>query len=158
MDPPIDQSSGLTDAEAQRRLTLEGPNELGSSKPRNILAIGLEVLREPMFLLLVAAASLYFAMGDHADALMLLASVLVVMAITIVQERRTERSLDALRDLSSPRALVVRSGRRRRIAGREVVRGDILLLSEGDRVPAEERIHGTGHRAIPPARIQRSDL
>src|SRR6185312_2591978 len=124
MDPRIDQSSGLTDAEAQRRLTLEGPNELASSKPRNILAIALEVLREPMFLLLVAAASLYFAMGDHADALMLLASVLVVMAITIVQERRTERAVDALRDLSSPRALVVRSGQRRRIAGREVVRGD----------------------------------
>jgi P-type Ca2+ transporter type 2C len=137
MDPRIDQSSGLTDAEAQRRLTLEGPNELASSKPRNILAIALEVLREPMFLLLVAAASLYFAMGDHADALMLLASVLVVMAITIVQERRTERAVDALRDLSSPRALVVRSGQRRRIAGREVVRGDILVLSEGDRVPAD---------------------
>ena len=68
---------------------------------------------------------------------MLLGFVFVVMAITIVQERRTERALEALRDLSSPRALVIRDGVRQRIAGREVVRGDIVVLSEGDRVPAD---------------------
>ena len=68
---------------------------------------------------------------------MLLGFVFVVMGITIVQERRTERALDALRDLSSPRALVIRDGRQRRIAGREVVRGDIIVLAEGDRVPAD---------------------
>ena len=90
-----------------------------------------------MFVLLVAAGGVYLLMGEPRDALVLLASVLIVMAITIVQERRTERALDALRDLSSPRALVVRGGQQRRIAGRDVVRGDILLLSEGDRVPAD---------------------
>jgi P-type Ca2+ transporter type 2C len=137
LDGSLDELPGLTEAEALQRLTLEGPNELASAKPRGLLAIGLEVIREPMFLLLVAAATLYFAMGKLGDALMLLASVLLVMAITVIQERRTERALDALRDLSSPRALVLRSGQRRRIAGREVVRGDILLLSEGDRIPAD---------------------
>jgi Ca2+-transporting ATPase len=137
LDGSLDELPGLTEAEAQQRLTLEGPNELASAKPRGLLAIGLEVIREPMFLLLVAAATLYFAMGKLGDALMLLASVLLVMGITVIQERRTERALDALRDLSSPRALVLRSGQRRRIAGREVVRGDILLLSEGDRIPAD---------------------
>ena len=90
-----------------------------------------------MFLMLVAAGALYLVMGSPGDALMLLGFVFVVMAITIVQERRTERALDALRDLSSPRALVIRGGVRRRIAGREVARGDILVLSEGDRVPAD---------------------
>ncbi len=129
--------SGLDDQEARSRLSSDGPNELPASKPRGLLAISLEVVREPMFLLLVAAAALYFLMGELRDSLVLLASVLIVIAITVIQERRTERALDALRDLSSPRALVVRGSQRRRIAGREVVRGDILLLSEGDRVSAD---------------------
>jgi Ca2+-transporting ATPase len=129
--------AGLSEAEAARRLEVDAPNELPSSKPRGILAIAAEVAREPMFVLLVAAGSLYLAMGELGDALMLLGFVFVVMGITVVQERRTERALDALRDLSSPRALVVRAGQRRRIAGREVVRGDVLLIAEGDRVPAD---------------------
>ena len=94
--------NGLSEDEAQRRLVTEGPNELPTEKPRGFLAIALEVAREPMFLMLVAAGSLYLLMGEPADALMLLGFVLVVMTITIVQERRTERALDALRDLSSP--------------------------------------------------------
>ncbi len=90
-----------------------------------------------MFVLLVAAGTLYLIMGKPGDALVLLGFVFVVMGITVVQERRTEHALDALRDLSSPRALVIRMGQRRRIAGREVVRGDVLVLNEGDRVPAD---------------------
>ena len=129
--------SGLSEEQARRRFVEEGPNELAASKPRGALRIGLEVVREPMFVLLIAASSLYFVMGKLGDALMLLASVLIVLVITVFQEQRTERALDALRDLSSPRALVVRSGRRQRIAGREVVRGDVLLVSEGDRIPAD---------------------
>jgi len=128
---------GLSEQEAGARLLGEGPNELPSQKKRSLLAIGLEVAREPMFLMLVAAGGLYLLMGEMADALMLLGFVFVVMAITIIQERRTERALEALRDLSSPRALVVRDGVHRRIAGREVVRGDLVVLSEGDRVPAD---------------------
>ena len=133
----LDGLTGLTEAEAHRRLVEDGPNELAAAKPRGLLSISLEVVREPMFLLLIAASSLYFVMGKLGDALMLLASVLIVLVITVIQERRTERALEALRDLSSPRALVIRSGRRQRIAGREVVRGDVLLVAEGDRVPAD---------------------
>lgn len=99
--------------------------------------IVLDVAREPMFLLLVAAGAVYLILGSTGDALMLLSFVLVVMGITIYQERKTERVLEALRDLTSPRALVVRDGERKRIPGREVARGDILILSEGDRVPAD---------------------
>lgn len=129
--------SGLSEEQAQRRLVEEGPNELASARSRGPLRIALEVALEPMFLLLMAAASLYFVMGKLGDALMLLASVLIVLVITVFQEQRTERALEALRDLSSPRALVIRSGRRQRIAGRDVVRGDVLLVAEGDRIPAD---------------------
>ncbi len=128
---------GLGAAEARARLLQEGLNELPAQQKRSLLTIGLEVAREPMFLMLVAAGSLYLVMGELADALMLLGFVFVVMAITIIQERRTERALEALRDLSSPRALVVRDGVHQRIAGREVVRGDLVVLAEGDRVPAD---------------------
>jgi Ca2+-transporting ATPase len=131
---------GLADEEASRRLQEEGPNELPASKPRGVLRLLGDVVSEPMFLLLVACGAIYLVLGDRREALMLLGFVLVVMGITFFQERRTERSLHALRDLSSPRALVVRNNAARRIPGRAVVRGDIVLLAEGDRVPADMRL------------------
>jgi Ca2+-transporting ATPase len=135
LDPK--QFPGLSEAEAAKRLKEEGYNELPSSRRRSIWTIALEVVREPMFLLLVACGIIYFFLGDVHEALMLLGFVVVVMGITMYQERKTERALEALRDLSSPRALVIRDGSERRIAGREVVRGDILVVKEGDRVPAD---------------------
>ena len=139
VQPVFDVASitGLSEASVAVRLREEGYNELPSSRQRSVLAIALEVVREPMFLLLVVCGLLYMVMGEPTDALMLLGFVFVVMGITIFQERRTERALEALKDLSSPRALVVRDGRQQRIAGREVVRGDIVLVAEGDRVPAD---------------------
>jgi Ca2+-transporting ATPase len=131
---------GLSPAEAAARLAVEGCNELPGARPRTTLAIALEVLREPMFLLLVAAGAIYFVLGDVGEAAMLASFVLVVLGITIYQEQRTERVLEALRDLSSPRALVVRGGEQQRIAGREVVRGDVIVLTEGDRVPADAAV------------------
>lgn len=128
---------GLSSAEAARRLAVEGYNELTPPRRRGIATLLLEVAREPMFLLLVAAGSIYLLLGSVSEALMLLFFVFFIMTLTVLQERRTERVLEALRDLSSPRALVVRDGRPQRIAGREVVRGDILLFAEGDRVAAD---------------------
>jgi Ca2+-transporting ATPase len=128
---------GLTSAEAAALLKEQGPNELPAGKRRGILRIAVEVMREPMFLLLVACGVLYLAVGDMQEAFMLLAFIFFVMGITLYQERKTERALEALHELSSPRALVIRDGSPHRIAGREVVRGDIILLSEGDRVPAD---------------------
>lgn len=133
----IAPSKGLSEADAQELLRIEGYNELPSAKPRSIFAIAFDVIREPMFLLLVAGSLLYLILGDLLEALMLLGFVLIVMGITFYQERKTERALEALRDLSSPRALVIRDGIERRIAGREVVPGDLIILSEGDRVPAD---------------------
>ena len=137
--PDVDHQTwqGLSDAEAAARLQVEGFNELPSAKPRSIFAIAWEVVREPMFLLLVACGIIYLILGDKEEALMLLGFVGVVMGITLYQERKTERALEALRDLSSPRAAVIRGGQQKRIAGRDVVRGDLLIVREGDRVPAD---------------------
>ena len=129
--------AGLSQADAALRLKIEGLNELPAAGQRQLWGIVLDVLREPMFLLLVSAGAIYLLLGDVNDALMLLGFVCVVMGITVYQEYKTERVLEALRDLTSPRALVVRDGEAQRIAGRDVVRGDILMLAEGDRVPAD---------------------
>ncbi len=137
ISPNSSPRHGLSSTEAKQRLVDEGPNELPVSGQRNLAGIVLDVLREPMFLLLVSAGAIYLLVGDVSDALMLLGFVCVVMGITIYQQHRTERVLQALRDLTSPRALVLRDGEAQRIAGREVVRGDILILNEGDRVPAD---------------------
>src|SRR5262245_66135780 len=130
-------SPGLSDTVAAERLRLEGPNELPAAKPKSTLRIAAEVLREPMFLLLIATGAVYLVLGSVEEAVALAASILVIIGITLYQETKTERTLQALRDLSSPRAVVIRDNQKKRIAGREVVRGDLLVLSEGDRVPAD---------------------
>jgi len=128
---------GISEEEANKRLREEGPNEIPSPDTRGVAAIVLEVLREPMFLLLVASGTIYLLLGEKTDAAMLLGFVFITIGITVFQERKTERALEALRDLSSPRAMIVRDGVRKRIPGREVVRGDVVVVSEGDRVPAD---------------------
>ena len=127
----------LTDAEAAVRLKAEGPNELPTAKPRTLFATVWEVLRQPMILLLLGAGIIYLFLGELRDSIVLLGSIFVVVGIDLYQERKTEHALEALQDLSSPRAMVIRGGQQRRIAGREVVRGDIVIVSEGDRVPAD---------------------
>lgn len=129
--------AGLTAAEAQARLTADGPNELATTQRRSPFRIVLDVLKEPMLVLLLVGGVVYLLLGSRAEALILLAFACMSIGITAVQEARTGRVLEALRDLSSPRALVIRDGARLRIAGREVVRGDLIVLSEGDRVPAD---------------------
>jgi Ca2+-transporting ATPase len=134
------QLAGLSYEEARERLKIDGPNELPSSKPRSVAAIAWEVVKEPIFLLLIACGTIYLFLGDKQEALMLLGFVFVVTGISFYQEHKTERTLEALRDLSSPRAQVIRSGQSTRIPGRDVVKGDLLILSEGDRVPADARV------------------
>ncbi|MES2242626.1 MAG: cation-translocating P-type ATPase [Pseudomonadota bacterium] len=128
---------GLSASEATRRLADQGPNLLPGSEPKSTAAIVRDVVTEPMFLMLLAAGGIYLALGDRGEALFLLSFVFVVIAITLVQERKTQRALESLRDLSAPRALVIRDGLEQRIAGREVVLGDLLVLHEGDRIAAD---------------------
>ncbi len=137
---PAASATGLPAAQAAARLRAEGYNELPRADRRTPLRIVLEVLREPMLALLLGGGALYLLLGSRGEALILLGFALFTITITVVQESRTERVLEALRDLTSPRALVIRDGRRQRIAGREVVRGDLVVLAEGDRIPADARL------------------
>lgn len=122
--------SGLSAEQAARQLALDGPNELPRPPRRTAWHILLEVAREPMFQLLATAVAIYFMLGDRAEASVLLAFLGVIVAITLAQERRTERVLEALRDMTSPRALVWRDGVPDRIAGRELVRGDLMMIAQ----------------------------
>jgi len=136
----VQNAQGISSAEADAILTRDGPNELASEKRVSLWGTLFDMVKQPMILLLLVAGSLYLLLGDVTEALTLLGFVLVVVAIEVVQGRRTEHALTALKGLSSPRALVIRNGQRIRIAGREVVRGDLVVLSEGDRVPADGRV------------------
>ena len=133
----MDIQGGLSASEAATRLAADGPNALPGGQRRTLLKIVRQTAREPMFLLLLAAGTLYLVFGELQEGLILFGFVLVTLSLTFYQEGKTERAIEALRDLTSPRALVIRDGQPLRIAGREVVRGDLLVLSEGDRVPAD---------------------
>lgn len=146
LDNPVEEApfsfpfQGLSENEAGKRLKSEGFNELPRQEHRTPLGIVLEVLHEPMLVLLLAGGAIYLLLGNLQEALILLAFATMSVVITVVQETRTEHVLEALRDLTSPRALVIRDGTHRRISGREVVRGDIVVLAEGDRVPADAAV------------------
>ncbi|MFN8643325.1 MAG: cation-translocating P-type ATPase [Candidatus Binatia bacterium] len=146
MDAAAEQ--GLSAAEAARRLAADGPNELPEDEPRSLSRLALEQVREPMIGLLLAAGAIYVALGSVGEAAVLGVGILFILAIELYQEWRAERALDALRELSSPRALVIRDGRPQRIGGREVVVGDVALLAEGDRVPADGVLLEAEHLSV----------
>jgi Ca2+-transporting ATPase len=128
---------GISAEEAAQRLLQDGPNELPTAQKRALLRQAWDVVSEPMLLLLLGAGTVNFLLSEPLDGVILMSFVVVVIGISIYQEHKTENALAALRDLSSPRALVIRDGQQVRIAGRDVVRGDVVLLVEGDRVPAD---------------------
>ncbi len=144
----IPKSSGLSSELAKKLLLQHGPNEISKDKPKGVGAIVLEVIKEPMFILLFCCGSIYIFLGDYREGIMLLCWVLVIIFITFYQNKKTEESLSALRQLSSPRALVMRDGIEVRIPGSEVVPGDILLINEGDRVTADAKILSTNQLSI----------
>jgi Ca2+-transporting ATPase len=133
----LQSAGGLSRSFVMRRQEEDGKNELPSSKPRRIYRIVAGIFQEPMVYLLLGCGIVYFLVGDRQESLMLLGFLLLIIAIEIFQEQKAERALEALRDLSSPRALVLRDGIKQRIPGKEVVREDLIFLNEGDRVPAD---------------------
>jgi len=134
---------GLDESEARRRLIAEGANALPAAMRRTPLHIIVEVLREPMFALLVGGAVIYLLLGDVLEGAVLLLFASLSVTISVVQETRSERVLESLRAMTSPRALVIRGGQRKRIPGRDVVRGDLVIVAEGDRVPADAMLVDT---------------
>jgi len=132
-----DVLSGLTKAEAAQRLSEFGPNALPQASGRDLARIILDTLREPMFLLLIGAAGLYLVLGDLGEGLFLMVGPVATIGLVILQEARSERALAALRDLSQPHARVIRDGVEARLAACDLVPGDIVLVGEGERLPAD---------------------
>ncbi len=132
--------TGITKKRQQINLKRKVTMNYHHQNQKAYLRLRLGVVKEPMFLLLVACGTLYLILGDIQEGLMLLSFVFVVMGIEFYQEKKTEKALDALKDLASPRALVIRDGETIRIPGKEVVTGDIVVLQEGDRVPADAMV------------------
>ncbi len=137
MRPSKGAAVGLTAAEATARLVRDGPNELPRRNQRAAWRIALQVVREPMLAMLLAAGGIYLLLGDRSEAIILIVFAGFSVAVAIVQEVRTEKALAALGELAAPRAVVIRDGQPIRIAGREVVRDDLLIIEQGDRVAAD---------------------
>ena len=146
--PEATAPAGLTSAEAGRRLLRFGPNELPRAARRSLAGIVLGVLREPMFLLLALAAVIYLAIGGLGEGLLMAAFAGLSIALVVVQESRSENAIEALRALATPMARVVRDGGAQRIAAREVVPGDLLLIADGERVAADAVLRRAENLAI----------
>lgn len=136
----IESIDGLSSREVASRQKRYGYNELPNKEKKSFFKILFELVKEPMIFLLLTTISIYFLLGDKREASLLLLSVFGIVAIELYQESKTEKSLEALRNLSSPISDVIRNGERMVIPGRELVIGDIILLSEGSRVPADAKL------------------
>ena len=128
---------GLTGSQVKNLQSKFGFNELPIKDKSTLLKLTIKILIEPMFGLLIVAGLIYLVIGNIEDALILLGFIAISISITIFQQRKSEKAIEALKDLSSPRALVIRDGITQRIPGGEVVVDDILIIEEGDRIPAD---------------------
>lgn len=128
---------GLTKSQVIQIQAKHGLNEISVADKKTVLKLLLRILAEPTFALLLLAGSIYLVIGKLDDALILLGFICISVGITLFQERKSEKAIDALKELSSPRAIVIRDGVTQRIAGKDIVVGDILILEEGDRIPAD---------------------
>lgn len=133
-------TGGASNAFVKQRQLEDGLNQLPVSKRKKYFQLLIDTLKEPMTFSLIACALIYFFMGDKQEALMLFSFLVLIILITVIQESKSERALEALTDLSSPRALVLRNGKRERIPGKEIIRDDIVFVNEGDRVPADIKL------------------
>jgi len=133
-------NEGLRTSEAKILQDKYGFNELPIQDPKTFFKTLVQIVTEPMFALLLLAAVIYLLIGSLEDAILLSCFIALSIGITTFQERKSEKAIEALKDLSSPRALVIRDGIATRISGREVVVGDLLVLEEGDRIAADAKI------------------
>ncbi|GAB4496726.1 MAG: HAD-IC family P-type ATPase [Saprospiraceae bacterium] len=128
---------GLSPEEVTRSRAQHGSNQLYVRPKRHLLILLKEIAVEPMFIMLVLACGLYFAIGDQSDAWLMAGAIVFVILIEIVQEFRSEKALSALQQLSQPYAVVIREGKRQEVPVEEIVVGDLMAFSEGQRIPAD---------------------
>ena len=132
-----DLNEGLTSLEALKLQEQYGENVLSAQKKENFLIKIIHIILEPMFLLLIVAAAIYFFLGEPRDGAIMLISVIGVISIDVIQEWKTDKTLNALKDLSSPHVRVLRDGEEKNIASRDLVPGDLMLIAEGIKIPAD---------------------
>ncbi|HVL98090.1 MAG TPA: HAD-IC family P-type ATPase [Egibacteraceae bacterium] len=137
------EERGLSSSEAAERLERSGPNELEGEEPPSSAEILLDQFRSPLIAILLVAAVVTAALGEYVDMGVIAAVLVLNAAIGFVQERRAERSIQALMQLAAPSALVVRDGEEVEVVARELVPGDLVILRAGDRVPADVRLLAT---------------
>ena len=134
---PPSPLTGLTASEAAALLRSQGPNTLGVVRTRSLVRIVLATLREPMFVFIVAAAALYLVVGDVREGVLLLCGATLSIALVVIQDSRSEKALASLRQLAEPFAQVIRDGVQHRLPARDLVPGDIIIVTEGTRIPAD---------------------
>ncbi|MGN0550216.1 MAG: cation-translocating P-type ATPase [Acutalibacteraceae bacterium] len=128
---------GLSTKEAKERLEKYGRNELVPQKKESFFKKLIHIICEPMFLLLLAAAVIYFILGEPRDGAIMLIFVVGIISIDAIQEWKTDKTLNALKDLSAPHINVIRDGYEQTIASAELVPGDVMLICEGVKIPAD---------------------
>lgn len=131
---------GLSDAEAAARLERNGPNELKAKPPKSILQMVKEQVKDPMILILVGAAIFSAVLQEWTEAIIIFSIVVINAIIGIVQEKKAQSSLEALRSMSTPTARVLRQGEESIVPSAALVVGDIVFLADGDMVPADMRL------------------
>lgn len=131
---------GLTNEQARKKQIEYGRNELTPQKKTSFISKVLHIVAEPMFLLLLVAAVIYFILGEPRDGAIMLIFVVGVISIDVIQEWKTDRTLSALKDLSAPHVRVIRDGMEQDIASIDLVPGDVMLLCEGVKIPADGTI------------------
>jgi Ca2+-transporting ATPase len=135
-----DSKKGLPEKEVKERLERYGPNQLAGAPGVSLWQLFLNQFKDFMVLVLLAATAVSGLLGEYADAVAILIIVVVNAILGFIQEYRAERSMEALRQLAAPEARVIRSGQERRISAAGLVPGDLVLIEEGDRVPADLRL------------------
>lgn len=139
---------GLTSAEVDSRLAKEGYNEIKGKQKDSLWKLFLENFKDPMVVVLLIAATVQIVMGHVMESVIIFVVLLLNAVISVVQTRKAESSLDALRKMSAPEAKVIRDGALLSVPARELVRGDIVFLEAGDYVPADGRIIESGSLRI----------
>ena len=137
MEDGYKPQEGLTSAEVKQLREQYGKNELNPEKKETFIKKVFEILREPMFLLLIAASVIYFILGEARDGAIMLVFVVGIISIDIIQEWKTDKTLRALKNLSAPRVTVIRNGTEIEVESQELVPGDVMLLFEGVKIPAD---------------------
>ncbi|WP_427813696.1 cation-translocating P-type ATPase [Enterococcus sp. 22-H-5-01] len=139
---------GLNQTEAQQRLQENGPNQLKEAKKKSTLALFLDTFKDAMVVVLLIVAIVQMVMGAHVESLVIFAVLLLNSVVSVIQTKKAEGSLDALKKLSAPDASVLRGGQEQSIPAKDIVVGDIVILEAGDYVPADGRLLEAGSLKI----------